>query len=153
MAVDIDKVVVDLTTRINGCSHYRGYNTVSVNDLKAILAALEQLNTKRICGDCQQVMNRNSDDDVWEPEQGLRELQKEILEHQCELLAKDTDILLLEKRVAELEGVIDTLLQAFDDKHPDACHQDCFDSSDGHGYEMQELAKIKGRKALLKDGE
>ena len=58
-----------------------------------------------------------------------------------------------QKRVKELEGAVDTLLQAFDDKHPDACHQDCFDSSDGHGYEMQELAKIKGRKALLKDGE
>ena len=58
----------------------------------------------RICGDCQQVMNRNSDDDVWEPEKGLRQLQKEIVEHQCELLAKDTDIHLLKQRVAELEG-------------------------------------------------
>ena len=34
----------------------------------------------------------------------IEQSQKEVIEHQLELLAKDTDILLLEKRVAELEG-------------------------------------------------
>jgi len=34
----------------------------------------------------------------------LEQSQKESIEHQLELLARDTDILLLKKRVAELEG-------------------------------------------------
>ena len=34
----------------------------------------------------------------------LEQSRKEVIEHQLELLAKDTDILLLEKRVAELEA-------------------------------------------------
>ena len=37
----------------------------------------------------------------------LKQSQKESIEHQLELLARDTDILLLKKRVAELEGVIE----------------------------------------------
>ena len=111
--IDIDKVMCEAKETAypwSTLSDEGKQNTlieIYADQLFDLIKALEQLNTKRICGDCQQVMNRNSDDDVWEPERGLRQLQKEILEHQCELLAKDTDILLLKQRVAELEGVIE----------------------------------------------
>jgi hypothetical protein len=53
-----------------------------------------------------------------------------------------------EERVRELEKGLDLMLQAFDPKHPGACHQDCFDTSDGHGYEMQEHAKDTANRLL-----
>ena len=37
---------------------------------------------------------------------------------------------------------------AYDPSWPGACPQECFDTSDGHGYEMQEVAKDKARRIL-----
>ena len=43
-------------------------------------------------------------------------------------------------RVEALE-ILTLAMQAFDPQWPGACHQDCFDVSDGHGYKMQEAAR------------
>ena len=45
----------------------------------------------------------------------LEQGRKESIEHQLELLARDTDILLLKKRVAELEGLLKESYQALID--------------------------------------
>ena len=48
----------------------------------------------------------------------------------------------------QLREALKTMMQAFDPDWPGACQQDCFDTSDGHGYEMQEIAKEKAKAAL-----
>lgn len=50
--------------------------------------------------------------------------------------------------MTEARELLDLMMQAFDPLHPAACHQDCFDYSDGHGYEMQEIAKDEARAYL-----
>lgn len=42
------------------------------------------------------------------------------------------------------------MMQAFDPGWPGACRQECFDTSDGHGYEMQEHAKATARAAITR---
>jgi hypothetical protein len=49
---------------------------------------------------------------------------------------------------AVLVRALDLMLQAFDYTHPDACTPECFETSDGHGPEVQEIAKKKARAAL-----
>lgn len=44
------------------------------------------------------------------------------------------------------------MLQAFDPTYPGACHQECFDTSDGHGYELRETA-IEATKAAIAKAE
>jgi Lar family restriction alleviation protein len=39
--------------------------------------------------------------------------------------------------------ILEFAMKAFDPQWPGACHQDCFDTSDGHGYEMQEAVREK----------
>jgi hypothetical protein len=62
------------------------------------------------------------------------------------------DVLRMLDRIAELERALDLMLQAFDPDHPAACHQECFDTPDGHGYEMQDHAKKVSRAALGQRG-
>ena len=50
----------------------------------------------------------------------------------------------------DLLKALDLMMQAFDPEWPGACHQDCFDTSDGHGPEMQEAAKEKAKAAIAK---
>ena len=66
--------------------------------------------------------------------EGILELCAEIDRLTEELKAKDEALYLM--------------LQAFDPEHPNACTQECFDTSDGHGYEIQEIAKRIAYKAL-----
>jgi hypothetical protein len=57
----------------------------------------------------------------------------------------------IDRLTAELKAkddALDLMLQAFDPGHPNACTQECFDTSDGHGYEVQDIAKRKAYKAL-----
>jgi len=142
-----------------------------VAELEARLKASEE-NMRLHAGDCCSLNNEvelfrsqrdDAHDELATADERVKELEGELKDAEERRAAAagwygrwhdvSRELATADERVKELEGAVDTLLQAFDDKHPDACHQDCFDSSDGHGYEMQELAKIKGRKALLKDGE
>lgn len=50
--------------------------------------------------------------------------------------------------LARLRQALGDLLGAFDPEWPGACGQDCFDTSDGHGYERQEAALRQARAAL-----
>ena len=54
----------------------------------------------------------------------------------------------LQARLTAMEEALRLMLQAFDPQWPGACAQDCFDTSDGHGYEMQEMAKQHAQDAL-----
>jgi hypothetical protein len=49
---------------------------------------------------------------------------------------------------SQLREALDLMLQAFDPEHKAACGQECFDTSDGHGYEFQDIAIRKAREAL-----
>ncbi len=49
----------------------------------------------------------------------------------------------------ELMASLNLMMQAFDPDWPGSCHQDCFDVSDGHGYEMQEAAKDQAKAAII----
>jgi hypothetical protein len=53
-----------------------------------------------------------------------------------------------EEVIKQATEALDLMLQAFDPEHPAACTQECFDSSDGHGPEIQEIAKKKAYQAL-----
>lgn len=59
----------------------------------------------------------------------------------------------LRERVKPIEDALRLMLQAFDPTWPGACAQDCFDTSDGHGYEMQEVAKSAAKEALATGAE
>ncbi len=50
----------------------------------------------------------------------------------------------------DLLAACKALLQAFDPTYPGACHQECFDTADGHGYELREAALEKGKAAIAK---
>lgn len=52
------------------------------------------------------------------------------------------------QRIAELEAALNLMMQAFDSTWPGACYDDCFEEFDGHGYEMQDIARSAGRAAL-----
>ena len=54
----------------------------------------------------------------------------------------------LEAKLAIADKALDLLLQAFDPTHESACPQECFNTSDGHGHELQEGAKIQAKAAL-----
>lgn len=72
---------------------------------------------------------------------GVQEALEEIESLTAELEAKD-------KEIEKVKNVLDLMLQAFDSAHPNACTQECFNSSDGHGYEIQDIAKKEAYKAL-----
>ena len=54
----------------------------------------------------------------------------------------------VEAQNAAMREALETFLMAYDPSWPGACPQECFDTSDGHGYEMQEVAKDKARRIL-----
>lgn len=57
----------------------------------------------------------------------------------------------LQRENERLREALKLAMQAFDYKWPGACAQDCFDTSNGHGYEMQEAAREKAKAALASD--
>ena len=57
----------------------------------------------------------------------------------------------IEAQSAAMREALETFLMAYDSSWPGACQQECFDTSDGHGYEMQDIAKDEARKALQSD--
>ena len=57
----------------------------------------------------------------------------------------------VEAQNAAMREALETFLMAYDPSWPGACPQECFDTSDGHGYEMQEIAKRKARGILQSD--
>lgn len=52
---------------------------------------------------------------------------------------------------AAMREALETFLMAYDPSWPGACPQECSNTSDGHGYEMQEIAKDEACKALQSD--
>lgn len=56
----------------------------------------------------------------------------------------------LEAVVRALREALEAMMQAFDPEWPGACPQGCFDTSDGHGYSLQEAAKEQARAALAR---
>jgi len=52
---------------------------------------------------------------------------------------------------AAMREALETFLMAYDPSWPGACPQECFDTSDGHGYEMQDIAKDEARRVLQSD--
>lgn len=60
------------------------------------------------------------------------------------------EIAKLQQDKADSLEALESMLQAYDPEWPGACHQDCFDTSDGHGYEMQESAKDEAKVAIAK---
>lgn len=50
--------------------------------------------------------------------------------------------------VAQTREALDLMLQAFDPEHLGACDQSCFDTSNGHGPEVQDSAKDAATAAL-----
>ena len=50
----------------------------------------------------------------------------------------------------ELLKACRSLMHAFDPEWPGACVQECYDTSDGHAYELQEGAKAAARAAIAK---
>lgn len=71
-------------------------------------------------------------------------------DHQFTALANPQTVKSIVLALKEAMSSLDIMLQAFDSSHPGACHQDCFDTSDGHGYEMQDIGIRKGREAFTK---
>jgi hypothetical protein len=66
------------------------------------------------------------------------------------LWKKDMEIDRLRALVAELTEATKDMLRAFDPDAPGACPQECFDTSDGHGAEVQEAAIERARASLAK---
>jgi len=79
----------------------------------------------------------------WKSSNKMERVQTKIIEA-CDIIDRLTaENKAQAERIEKLEKALDTMLQAFDPEHPAACDQECFDTSDGHGYEMQDLAKSR----------
>jgi hypothetical protein len=71
-----------------------------------------------------------------------------VQELQAEVVRLRAALAQAEARATRYREALELMRQAFDPTHPAACHQECFDTSDGHGYEVQDAALDAARAAL-----